>query len=85
MAHQLRGHAESLAALGTLVPFGLCVDSAVVFKSHKVSELLQAKSAGEEARFVAVFVVEEGGGMAVGAAAVLANVGLVFCVFRRKV
>lgn len=78
MTNELSGHPERLPALLTLVAFRLCVNSLVVLESHQVSELFLADRAGEGARFVAVLVVEEGAGVAVSAAAVLADVALFF-------
>lgn len=82
MADELSGHAERLPALLTLVAFRLSVNPLVVLESHQVSELFLADRAGEGARLVAVLVVEEGAGVAVSAAAVLADVALFFCAGR---
>lgn len=79
VADELGGHAEGLAALQALVALGLRVDAPVVLQGHQVSELLLAHGAEEGARFVAVLVVEEGAGVTVGAAAVLAHVALQPC------
>lgn len=84
VADELRGHAEGLAALLTLVTLGLRVDAPVVFKRHEVGELLVALGAGEAARLVAVLVVEERAGVAVDAAAVLADVDLARVGFGRR-
>lgn len=78
VTYELGGHAERLAALQTLVALGLRVDAAVVLEGHQVGELLLADGAGEGARLVAVFVVEERASVAVSAAAVLAHVALLF-------
>lgn len=80
VADELRGHAERLSALQTLVAFGLRVDAAVVLQGHQVGELFLANGAEEEARLVAVLVVEQGAGVSVCAAAMLADVALFFCV-----
>lgn len=76
VAYELRGHAERLPALQTLVALGLRVNPPVVFEGHQVGELFLADGAEEGARLVAVLVVEEGAGVAVSAAAVLAHVAL---------
>lgn len=76
VADELRGHAERLSALQTLVAFGLRVDAAVVLQGHQVGELFLAHGAEEEAGLVAVLVVEQGAGVTVCAAAVLADVAL---------
>lgn len=83
VADELRGHAERLPALQTLVAFGLRVDAAVVLQGHQVGELLLAHGAEEEAGLVAVLVVEQGAGVTVCAAAVLADVALFFRVGAR--
>lgn len=82
VAYELSGHAESLAALQTLVALGFRVDAPVVLEGHQVGELLLADGAEEGARLVAVLVVEEGAGVAVRAATVLAYMALLFCVGR---
>lgn len=80
VAYELSGHAESFSTLDTLVALGLRVNASVVFEGHKVSELLLANGAEEGARLVAVFVVEQGAGVAVSASAVLTDMALFFCV-----
>lgn len=77
---ELGGHAERLSALHTLVAFGLRVDAAVVLQGHQVGELFLAHRAEEEASLVAVLVVQQGAGVTVCAATVLADVALFFCV-----
>lgn len=80
VTYELRRHTERLSTLQTLVALGLRVDAAVVLESHQVGELFLADGAGEGARLVAVFVVEEGASVAVSAATVLADVALLVCV-----
>ncbi len=82
VTYELSGHAERLSALQTLVALGLRMDAPVVLERHQVGELFLADGAEEGARLVAVLVVEEGAGVAVGAAAVLADVALLFCACR---
>lgn len=77
---ELRGHAEGLSALQTLVAFGLRVDAAVVLQGHQVGELFLAHGAEEEASLVAVLVVQQGASVTVRAPAVLAHVALFFCI-----
>lgn len=76
VADQLGGHPERLAAVGTLVAFGLGVDAPVVLQGHQVGELLLAGGAEEGPSLVAVLVVEEGAGVAVGPPALAADVRL---------
>lgn len=75
---ELSGHAEGLPALQTLVAFGLRVDAPVVLQGHQVGELFLAHGAEEEAGLVAVLVVQQGAGVTVRAATVLAHVALLF-------
>lgn len=82
VTYELCGHAERLPALQTLVALGLRMNSPVVLESHKVGELFLADGAGEGARLVAVLVVEEGAGVAIRAAAMLADVALLLCAGR---
>lgn len=79
VTYELSRHTERLSALQTLVTLGLRVDAAVVLEGHQVGELFLADGTGEGTRLVAVFVVEEGAGVAVSAATVLAHVTLFFC------
>ena len=76
VADQLGGDAERLAAVGALVALGLRVDAPVVLQGHEVGELLLARVAEVRARLVAVLVVEQGAGVAVGAAALVAHIVL---------
>lgn len=85
VTYELSGHAECLPTLQTLVALGLCVDAPVVLESHQVGELLLADGTEKGARLVAVLVVEEGPGVAVRAATVLADVALLFCASRAVV
>lgn len=78
VADELSGHAERLPALQTLVALGLRVDAPVVLQGHEVGELFLAHRAEEEAGLVAVLVVQQGAGVTVRAAAVLAHVALLF-------
>lgn len=76
VAYELSGHSESLATLQTLVALRLRVNAPVVLEGHQVGELLLADGAEVGARLVAVLVVQEGAGVAVGAAAMIADVAL---------
>lgn len=82
VTYELSGHAECLPTLETLVALGLRVDAPVVLESHQVGELFLADGTEKGARLVAVLVVEEGPGVAVSAATVLADVALLFCASR---
>lgn len=82
VTYELSGHAERLPTLQALVALGLRVNAPVVLESHQVGELFLADGAEEGARLVAVLVVEEGAGVAVGAATVLADVTLLLCTGR---
>lgn len=82
MTYELSRHAERLPALQTLVALGLRMNAPVVLQSHQVGELFLADGAKEGAHLVAVFVIEEGASMAVSAAAVLTDVGLLLCTRR---
>jgi len=68
---QLRGHAEGLATLRAAVAPRLRVDAAVVLEGEQVGVGLEAHGAVVDADGVGVFVVEEGAGMTVGAAALI--------------
>jgi len=76
VADELGGDAEGLAAVGALVALGLCVDAPVVLQGHEVGELLLARVAEVGAHLVAVLVVEQGAGMAVGTPTLVAHVRL---------
>lgn len=76
VADQLRGNPERLAAVGTLVAFGFGVNAPVVLQGHEVGELLLAGGAEEGPSLVAVLVVEERAGVAVGPPALVAHMGL---------
>lgn len=76
VTYELSGHTERLSTLQALVALGLRMDASVVLERHQVGELFLADGAEEGARFVAVLVVEEGAGMAVSSAAVLADMAL---------
>lgn len=82
MTYELGGHAERLPTLQALIALGLRVDAAVVLECHQVGELFLADGAEEGARLVAVLVVEEGAGVAVSAATVLADMALLVCASR---
>lgn len=82
VTYELSGHAERLSTLQALVALGLRVNAPVVLESHQVGELFLADGAEEGARLVAVLVVEEGAGMAISAATVLADVALLLCAGR---
>lgn len=79
MTYELSGHAERLSTLQALVALGLCVNASVVLESHQVGELFLADGAEEGTRLMAVLVVEEGAGVAIGAATVLTHVTLFLC------
>lgn len=79
VTYELRGHTERFSTLQTLVALGLCMNAPVVLESHQVGELFVADGAEEGTCLVTVFVVEEGAGMAISAAAVLADVALLLC------
>lgn len=76
VTYELSGHTERLPTLQTLIALRLRVNAPVVLESHEVGELLLADRTEEGARLVAVLMVEEGAGVAVSAAAVLADVAL---------
>lgn len=79
VTNELSGHTERLAALQALVALGLRVNTPVVLESHQVGEFFLADGAEEGARLVAVLVVEEGAGVAISAATVLADMVLLLC------
>lgn len=80
MAHKLCRNTERFPAVGALVPLGLCVYAAVVLVRHQVGEFFLTGAAVVGSRFVAVLVVEQGAGVAVSTAALIANMRLVACV-----
>lgn len=82
VTYELSGHAERLPTFQALVALGLRVNASVVLEGHQIGELFLADRAEEGARLVAVLVVEEGAGMAVSAAAVLADVAFLLCTGR---
>ena len=65
VAHERCGHTEGLAAVRTLVAFGLCVNTTVVLEGHQVGELFLAGVTEVGPSLVTVLVVEEGAGVAV--------------------
>ncbi|KAF7647823.1 hypothetical protein LDENG_00166040, partial [Lucifuga dentata] len=75
VADELGGHTEGLAAVRALVAFGFSVNPSVVLQGHEVGELLLAGVAEVGPRLVAVLVVEQGAGVTVRAAALVADVG----------
>lgn len=80
VTYELGRHTECLPTLQALVALGLGVDSSVVLEGHQVGKLFLADGAEEGASFVAVFVVEQGAGVAIRAATVLTDVTLLLCV-----
>lgn len=73
VADERRGHPEGLAAVGTLVALGLGVDTAVVLEGHQVGKLLPAGAAEIGSSLVTVLVVEQGAGMAIRPATLIAD------------
>lgn len=71
---ELGGNTESLAAVVATVAPHLGVDTAVVLQGKQVGVGLEAHSAVVDADSVSVLVVEEGAGMAVGAATLITSV-----------
>ena len=78
MADELGGHTEGLATVWALITFGFGVDPSVVLEGHQVVELLLAGVTEVGTGLVTVLVVEEGAGVTVGAAALVAHVRLVY-------
>lgn len=76
MAHELRGNTERFTAVGALVPLRLGVYAAVVFVRHQVGEFFLTGAAVVGTRLMAVFVVEQGAGVAVPTPALVTNVRL---------
>lgn len=74
MVVELRGNTEGLAAVMATVSPCLRVDAAMVLQGKKVGVGLEAHSAVVDADGVGVLVVEEGAGMAVGAATLITSV-----------
>lgn len=71
---QLRRDAEGLSAVVAAVAPRFRVDTAVVLQGEQVGVGLEAHSAVVDADGVGVFVIEEGAGMAVGAATLITSV-----------
>lgn len=76
VADELRGHPEGFATVRALVAFGLGVDAPVILEGHEVGELLLTRVAEVTPGLVAVLVVEQGAGVAVGSTTLVADVGL---------
>lgn len=76
VAHELRGNAERFTTVGALVPLWLGVYAAVVFVRHQIGEFFLTWAAVVGTRLMAVFVVEQGAGVAVPAPTLVANVRL---------
>lgn len=71
---ELRGNAEGLATVVAAVTSSLRMDPAVVLQGKQVGVGFEAHSAVVDADGVGVFVIEEGAGMAVGAATLITSV-----------
>lgn len=71
---ELGGNTEGLAAVVATVAPCLRVDTAVVLQGEQVGVGLEAHGAVVDADSVGVLVVEEGAGMAVGAATLITSV-----------
>lgn len=71
---ELRGNTEGFTAVMATVAPRLGVDTAMVLQGKQVGVGFEAHSAVVDADSVGVFVVEEGAGMAVGAAALITSV-----------
>lgn len=66
VADECCGHPERLATVGAPVALGLSVDPSMVLEGQQVGELLLAGVAEVGPCLVAVLVVEQGAGVAVG-------------------
>lgn len=75
VAHQLRGHAEGLAAVRALVALRLCVNAPMVLIGHEVGELLLAGGTVVSARLVTILMVEQGAGVPVPSPALITHMG----------
>lgn len=76
VADERSGHPETLAAVRAPVAFGLCVDPSVVLEGQQVGELLVAGVAEVRPGLVAVLVVKQGTGVAVGPTTLTADEAL---------
>lgn len=76
VADELGGHTEGLSTVRALETFGLSVNTPVVLEGHQVGKLLLTGVTEVGACFVTVFVVEEGAGVEVASAALVADVRL---------
>lgn len=75
VADELGGDTEGLAAVGALIAFGLGVDPPVVLEGHQVGELFLAGVTEVGPGLVAVLVVEQGAGVAVGPPTLITHMG----------